>query len=240
VFVLSHDHESAQRAREMFSRFSWAHPYVIPTTYYLETYFYSHILEGIMDQDNVADAAWIGSISWKAYMKANPNLIDLMLNDSSVDVDVLVFWDVTTNNLWDQADINHPGLMEILVYVLESVGENKDHINMMHFGSPTFRNFYASYFVTRPSHMRFYIQWLSTVFNFINTDRKTQNMLWKDSSYDGDSQVARSVYDLPYYPMHPFLGERLVPYFFNSRGYKILTACEYRDLKSIPYECTFI
>jgi hypothetical protein len=37
--------------------------------------------------------------------------------------------------------------------------------------------------------------------------------------------------------MHPFLLERLVQYFFNVRGYKILTACEYKALKSSRFRC---
>jgi hypothetical protein len=240
VFVLSHDQESAQRARDMFSRFSWAHPYVIPTTYYFETYFYSHILEGIMDQDNVSDAAWIGSISWKADKKVNLDLFDQMLKDPTLDADVIGLWDIIPESLWDFSREVHPGVMEILVHILESIGETKEHINMTRSVAPVFKSFYASFFVARPTHMRSYIQWISKVFQFINSDRKVQNMMWRDSLYDGgDKAVARAVYDLPHYPMHPFLGERLVQYFFNTRGYKIATGCEYMKLKASPHACRY-
>jgi len=233
VFILCHSEDTSQKALGTFATFSWANPYIIPSTYFFETFFYSNILGDIIDNLNVTNATWIGSISWKADQKTNIALIDIMLSDQGIKADVLAFWSPDGPNLWLQADYCHLGLMDLMVYVLKSLGERQGHIEMMHLDPPAFKMFYGSYFVTRPSIMRSYIEWISAVIHFINSDRQAQNMVWKDSTYPGDLDAARIVFDLPFYPMHPFLGERLLQYFFNSRGYKIMTSDEYRATKGI-------
>jgi hypothetical protein len=183
------------------------------------------------------ETPWIGSISWKAHTKANINLIGKMVTDESVNADVMVFWEVMLDPLWQSTDEYHPGLMDLLVYILESMGESQDHIQSMRYHFPAFKSFYGTYFVARPQPMMTYIHWLWKVLDFIRTDIKVQNMMWKDSKYEGDPTIARRVFDLDYYPMHPFIGERLVQYFFNTWNYTIMTACEYRDLKGMDTYC---
>jgi len=163
-------------------------------------------------------AIWIGSISWKASSKINITLFDSMVTDTSIDADVLGFVNAPFMSLWDHADFYHPGLMDVIVYILQSMGEPMDKIEKMHWMPPEFIDFFCSYFLARPIPMNAYLQWLAKVMHFIKTDRKAQNMIWKDSSYDGDIDPAWAIYRLPFYPMHAFVGERLVQYFFNSRG----------------------
>ena len=233
VFVLSHSNETAHKSLEPFDNFSWAQPYILPRTYYFETHFYSHIMRDLMQSINM-NADWIGSVSWKADTKANITVMAMMISDTTLTrhYDLLAFWNpVPTKTLWEQAAIHSPLFLDLLKYTLLSMGESQHHINMMRMKQPFFKTFYGSYFVTRPQHMRKYIHWISRVVQFLETDRKAQNMLWRNSGYEGDLKVARLVYDLPFYPMHPFLGERLVQYFFNSRGAKMLTAEEYLEQK---------
>jgi hypothetical protein len=192
----------------------------------------------MMEHNNLLrETRWIGSISWKAHTKANIDLIGKMVTDESVEADVLAFWEVMIDPLWQSTDQYHPGLMDLLVYILESMGESQDQIQRMRYNAPAFKSFYGSFFVTRPMHMKTYIQWLGKVLHFIHTDIKAQNMIWRDSKYEGDPTIARQVFDLEYYPMHPFVGERLVQYFFNTRNYTIMTACEYRDVTGLDTYC---
>ena len=233
VFVLAHSSETAQIARRNYSPYTWANPYYIPSTYFFETFFYSNILGDMLeDVLKPRNTTWVGSIAWKAESKTNIALMDIMLSDSDIGGDVLVFVPEPFS-LWEQSDIVHPGLMDALVYVLQSTGEPRDNIEKMKLMAPGFTNFFCTYFMTRPHIMRLYIEWLSNIMHFINTDRKAQNMIWRDSSYGGDMGPARIIYNLPFYPMHAFIGERLVQYFFNSRGYKILQAGDYATLKGI-------
>jgi hypothetical protein len=180
---------------------------------------------------------WIGSISWKADIKANITLLHEMVSDKSITghYDVLVFWNPERKRtLWEQALRVHPPILwDLIEYTLLSVGESPHLLSIMRLKQPLFKTFYGSYFVTRPQHMRKYVQWISRMIHFLETDRKAQNMLWSDSTYGGDLTVARVVYNLPFYPLHAFLGERLVQYFFNSRGANIMTAEEYIGLSSV-------
>jgi hypothetical protein len=234
VFVLAHSSETAQEARQKYSPYTWANPYYIPSTYFFETFFYSNILGDMLeDVLKTRNTTWVGSVAWKADSKTDIALVDAMLLDTDIDADVLAFVRAPYYSLWEQADTMHPGLMDVMVYVLQSTGEPRDEIEKMKLMAPGFINFFCTYFMTRPHIMRLYIEWLSNIMHFINTDRKAQNMIWRDSSYNGDMGPARIIYNLPFYPMHAFIGERLVQYFFNSRGYKIVSADEYRAIKGI-------
>jgi len=178
---------------------------------------------------------WVGSLSWKAHTKANITLINTMISDVEVTAhyDVLVFWNPEPQRtLREQALRYHPRILwDLIEYTLLSIGESPHLLNMMGLNQPYFKTFYGSYFITKPQHMKKYVRWISKIIHFLETDRKAQNMLWRDSKYEGDLKVARIVYNLPFYPLHAFLGERLLQYFFNTRGATILTADEYVILK---------
>jgi hypothetical protein len=233
VFVLAHSLDTAQIARQNYSPYTWANPYFIPSTYFFETFFYSNILGDLLeDVLKTRNTTWVGSIAWQAETKTNVALMDIMLSDPNIDGDVLVFVPVASS-LWEQADRAHPGLMDVMVYILQSTGESMDKIEKMKLIAPGFTNFFCTYFMTRPHIMRLYIEWLSNIMHFINSDRKAQNMIWREALYNGDMRPARVIYNLPFYPMHAFIGERLVQYFFNSRGYKIVTTADYRAIKDL-------
>jgi len=240
VFILCHDKESSAVATRQFStQFPWAYAYFIPSTYYFETYFYSHILGTIMDDMKLFSSntnnniSWIGSLSWKADEKTNLAVVNYMITDLALNsYDVLGFYDMD-DSVWELTEVFHPGMMETMVYMLQGVGESTSDIEKLKLGKPAFQNFFGTYFVTRPRHMKGYIDWLSKIIRFMTTDRKAQNMMWSNSGYGGNMDAAKKVFGLSYYPMHPFLGERFVQYYFNVRGFKVMLMSDYRTMKGI-------
>ena len=223
VFVLSHDQDSLDFAKQSYSNYPRAHVYVLHSTYMLETYFYTNVLESLMDVANHT-TNWVASISYKADEKTFRSSIDKMLIDQTLvhdGYDVLGFWAPISlgDSVKEHSQWFHPGLMELMNYALLSVGETQENVTRMGDPSSIFKAFYGTYFVCRPVLMRQYISWLTRVVIFINTDAKAQKMLWANSHYFGPS--SEKIYGLQYYPLHPFVGERLSIFFSNTRGAKI-------------------
>ena len=239
LFVLCHSPETLQQAQRIYSHYSWGHHiYYLPSTHLLETYFYTNILDKLIHPDsNETKPRWVGSISWKAHEKVNLTVVNEMLIDSRLyhdpQVDVLAFYDpflFEATTLWSQSETAHPGLMSLMERILLGIHETKDNIALLRQGYPKFKSFFGTYFVAREPRMREYLTWLRKVMKFMHRDPVTRRALWSDSHYRGDVKVAVKVFgkhnDVNY-PFHPFLGERLVQYYFNSRKHGIVCAREY-------------
>jgi hypothetical protein len=195
---------------------------------------------------------WIGSISWKALKKTYVNVIDQMLSDTTLvdeGFDVLGFWTPSefdphycNSTMHIQSNSAHTGLIEFIQYILEGINESDEHISLIRQAYPTFKSFYGSYFVARPAFMQEYINWIRRVMVFIAKDPVARTYVWSDSHYRGDASVPLKVYGVEFYPLHPFVGERLLQYFFNSRNAKIFLLFEYMEKNGIKsgyyyYQC---
>jgi hypothetical protein len=197
--------------------------------------------------------AWVGSISWKAHQKTYVNIIDRMVSDERLvhdGVEVLAFWTPSNfdprfcnSTMYINTKRVHSGLIEFIEYILRGIGENEEDIALLRQPYPKFKSFYGSYFVARPWLMRQYISWIKRVMVFLGKDPHARVYLWSDSTYKGDPSVPMKVYGVPFYPLHPFMGERLVQYFFNSRSSRIVLMMEYAkdhddfDLEKYYSEC---
>jgi hypothetical protein len=63
-------------------------------------------------------------------------LIDLMLLDQGIEA--LAFWTPVGASLWAHTEHYQPGVMDVLVYALQSVGESTDQIETMRLSAPAF------------------------------------------------------------------------------------------------------
>ena len=162
---------------------------------------------------------WIGTVPGHFLREAPLELpliqemvMDPILQHDS-DVHVLGFWNpIVYRHMAEILSEHHPVLYELLEYSLLSIGERKEDINRMH-SLPFFKPFYGLAFVARPHVVKEFIEWLSRVMLFMFSDPKAHNMLWS----------------LQFQPQHlnpqsvsSILGERLAPYFMNTRGFNII------------------
>lgn len=223
--------------------FSWGKRlYFIPSTNILETYFYTNVLQNLMES-SIHKPNWVGSISWKAMKKTDLHVIDKMLSDETLvqdGYDVLGFWTpwmfdphICNSSMFVSNSVLYHAqskLIQFIVYILKGIHETEENILLLHQPYPTFKSFYGSYFVARPIFMQEYIAWIRRVMVFIATDPIARTFIWSDSDYMNDAgSVAFNVFGVPFYPLHPFLGERLLQYFFNSRKASIFLLFEYMD-----------
>ena len=254
LFVLCHNKDTCDQASEQFSYYSWSqYTYLMPSTNLFETYFYTNIIENLIEVVNQS-TSWVGSISWKASTKTYVHVIDRMLSDESLmqdGVDVIGFWTPSefdpkycNSTVYLQSNGAHPGIFQFIKYILKGVGESEENISLLRQPYPQFKSFYGSYFVARPALMQEYIVWIRRVMVFLGKDPFARTYIWSDSKYGGDMTVPLKVYGLSFYPLHPFIGERLVQYFFNSRNTTIVLLLEYMKTHDIEigdyyYECTW-
>jgi len=175
--------------------------------------------------------------------KTYVNVIDRMLSDMSLvedGYDVLGFWTplvfdprYCNSSMFIHSNHVHTGLIQFIEYILKGIGETAENISLLREAYPTFKSFYGSYFVARPIFMQEYIAWIRKVMVFIAKDPVARTYVWSDSHYTGDASVPLKVFGVEFYPLHPFVGERLLQYFFNSRKASIALLFEYMEKNGI-------
>jgi len=203
----------------------------------MEGYFYTNLLGNIAQLLGKTDLPWVGSIRWNEVFSIDINVVNQMLSDKTLveaGVEVISFFDPLPAgvSLQVQADHNHPGLTSLIEYVLQAVGERKEDIDKLRLSAPAFKGLFSYGFATKPILMPGFVKWLSELIIFLTTDIKAQEMVWNDSISGGPAKVIQERFGSPFVPLHPFFGERLVSYYFNSRGYKIITVNQYNATKS--------
>ena len=231
VFILWDESQNETTVIKKFSNYLWAHPIHIPSTYIMEGYFYSNMLGNIIDLSGLT-STWLGTIRYDKVRSRDRSIVNKMISDKTLvdaGVALLSFYDplATGESIQFQADAAHPGLMNLLDYVLESVGERKEDIRKLRTTTPNFKGIFSYSFVARPHLMHDFATWMSRALLFLITNVNAQEMVWKDSKYGGSDVAFRGIFGLPFCPLHPFFGERLISYYFNARGYKIMTINEY-------------
>jgi hypothetical protein len=206
------------------------YPIIIPTSYmgdpllYTKSYLDEYL--GGEETSKRSKIPWIGSIPAHFLQETHLELsiIQQMILDPTLQEDskikVLGFWNpFVFRSVAQRLSEDYPGLYDILEYSLLSLGERKEDIAKLH-TLTLFKAFYGLSFVARPDVLIEFTNWLSRVMMFIFSDPTAHTMLWNHIPENLSVQSASSV-----------LGERLAPYFMNSRGYDIIkNPKEYQDV----------
>jgi len=232
LFVLWSDGQDSKSVSDTFSRYPWAQPLPIPSNYLMDHYFYTNMLEKFLNFSSLS-TSWIGSIHWDDDLRIDITKVNDMLSDDTVleaGIEVLSFHDplFPGQSIHKQAEDVHPGLMNLMEYVLRSTGERKEDIDKLRIASPEIKGVYSYSFACRPILFQPLIQWLSRVTIFLMTDMKAQEIAWGNSSHEGDMRLRMQVYGSSYFPLHFVTVERLISYYFNIRGSKIMTIQDYK------------
>lgn len=230
IYIIAHHDESLQRAKELCVQRTWGVPTLIPTTFLLESYFYTNLI----DYEQYKDLRWVGTMSHKAELKmgqvgvekAEIMMKKTMDNDS---VHVLGFFNpLPTLTIAQQAEECHPGLMKLIKELLIFCGESPENVHL--FEGHSIKMFYANYFAARPEWMLKLTQWFQKIMLTLCVHREMKEACWEDSKYgDGDPtyvSIASRVYGMNYFPMHVFVCERIIPYFFHTRGANVVLASD--------------
>lgn len=195
-------------------------PFAVP--YYNEnlTHFFENSVIARLVLASGADR--VAVCSWKLKEKLRQNVKrprPLTKEVLDTDYEVLSF---TGNTKYHQmlaaAENWHKGFREILSKILNFIGipvpsEVKDPIYQNHFSAC--RSIYQDYVKT----------YLIPAMGVMDNVKEIYDLCWQDSNYStltrGDSSFLKDKIGVPYYPMHPFILERLFSIYVHNKKIRV-------------------
>ena len=198
----------------------------------------SHILPKYFHEWKNYD--YVGSIAWKFREKQlHFNGVDmfiypdyfteLMLRIDAKNVDLISFIHQRPHTLIEQAKICHPKFQLMWQPLLASFGFT-DHQILKCSTEP----FYANYWIAKTAMVKQFSQFVGDVQLRMTTLQSIQNILWSDSTYKTTGNLSvdtnlKSIFNRSYYTYHPFILERLAPFFFQC----VINAKEQKSVELI-------
>ena len=188
-------------------------------------YFESYAIANIFPKDFVEwdKYQYVGTFSWKFHEKLSfklkdiPRLMDY-LHKNNIDVVGFFYPEFRYNNLtmMQQADLPHPKFSAVWKPLMESFG---DRFTTEQIVGCCANEFYANYFVAKINMVQQLCNFTKEIHRRLDTIPAIQNDLWSDSTYyscGSDDTQLRSIFNRTYYTYHPFVLERITPFYFNS------------------------
>jgi hypothetical protein len=225
IYILAPTAKDLEAAKTRFSTYAWARPILIPTTFYLESVMYYHILP--LRRDEWVHADYVGTLSHTAAQKLTTldTVTDVLRGASDENAHIAAFM-YRGDPLLATAEKWHPGFLHIWAPLLRFHGFPTDKIL-----SESIPSFYANYWAAVPDAMDQYIDFFKKVKISLEVLPSLSETVWKDSEYGARTGIAGltsdrclEIWGVPWYPFHPFLFERLPCFFFWVNGGKIFGA----------------
>lgn len=220
MYVLTYDEQSRQRAEQEFGKHAWARVVTLrqgPHTKYMEGAAFLDLLPA--RREEWKDASFVGTLSWRASEKIHiPDTLEQVLQDvQGSDVVTLL---PSTERLLQQAVRSHPRFLECWLPLMARLG-----IEPAAAACPNTACFFCNYWLATPAWMDRWLAWFARAVEVLETAPELQDALWDKAGYSNSLPTERllEIYNTPYFPLVPFLTERLAPFFF-SHAQAIITA----------------
>lgn len=218
IYVLAYDEASETEALATFGARPWASVVTIPSTPLLEGVAYANVL-GEREAEWSA-CAYVGTLSWRAGTKCPASLEALDVYGAHLpDYDVVPL-SSTLVPMLEGSEWYHPGFTHTWTQWLPLID---DSIAPEAVAPPGMLWFPFNYWMARPAVMREYMAFHAKACAALDAP-PMQDLVWVDANYGGSmsSKRCEEVFGVPYYPMVPFLLERLPSWYFQWRGKSIL------------------
>lgn len=225
IYILAPSAEELSVAKTRFGRYSWARPIIIPTTFYLESVMYDHILP--MRRDEWVHADYVGTLSHTAVQKLKTlDAIDDVLKEAKLQQANVAAFMYRGDPLLATAEHWHPGFLHIWAPLLRFHGFEMDKIM-----SESIPSFYSNYWAATPAAMQEYLDFFKKARTSLELLPGISESIWKDSGYGERVGIASltkdrclEIWGVPWYPFHPFIFERMPCFFFWATNKKIVGA----------------
>jgi hypothetical protein len=222
IYVLAHDAETFNAASERYETCDWARVIWIPSCWWLESVMYFHILPSRLWEWQ--HATYVGTIASSAHKKIkNLSLESVLQEGENHQADVVSFL-FRGDPLVKTAEYWHPGFTEAWKRLLFSCMK----ASLDEACDASIPSFYCNYWSAKPDVMQKYIDFFVRAKNFLETDDTLKPYVWQDSTYtqrEGDRysvEKCMTLFGCDYYPMLPFIGERLPCFFVHHHRLKLL------------------
>jgi hypothetical protein len=181
----------------------------------------NHVISELILTDAHKDCDYFGVFSWKFEKKHGRTLARVLPLVDDPSVDVYSFFSIHTKpNMWSVAERWHKGVVELAQEIFNRIGKPEIAEKLTRIQTPTV---YQNAFLARPELYEQYVKdWLVPFMETMKAD-DLRERLFIDSKYKTDVKKAQlmSVFGVPYYPLHPFLCERLFSTFLSQTNYKV-------------------
>lgn len=226
IYVLCPSQTDLAAAQTYFQEHPWAVPIIVPTTFYLESAMYFHVLPRRRAEWEHAD--YVGTIAHSSprKLKSIPAILDVMRHGTEKKSDVVAFM-MRQLPLIKVAEAWHPGFLNVWVPALQHHGFPLDKIV-----SPDILPFYCNYWAATPATMDAYMEFFASFRLTLETVPEVRDAIWRDSRYHNAAPDAgrlshercEEIWGTRHYPFHPFVCERLPCFFFFTHGASVLAA----------------
>lgn len=223
IYVLCYDTQTMQHALKQYAPYDWARVVCLPsdtaTSRYMEGAAFLKTLPELRAEWEGADM--VGILSWKASVKIDITRVQQACEEAVAHkYDVLAFIP-GVEHLLTQACRSHPRFLEVWVPLLMSLGH--DAQDAVHSDMPAF---YCNYWAATPSWMGRFLEFYQAAVRMMDTLPCIQTPLWENSSYGSHvpKEQCMRIYGRPYFPHHPFIGERLASFYFWKEKAEIAMA----------------
>lgn len=197
----------------------------LPKSIFFETYAFTHTFPDRIKKDAWHKYEYVGTISWKAPLKFEHAFRFGPLNMTEVvesappgtDVIALVGQKNESQNMVDKAVVMHQRLKEIWDSLLKAY----ERYSPEEISTDGMSAFYCNYWLAKPEHVMKLIPFMKKAHTLLESLTSIQDALWSNAHYLDNKALSQKVFGLNYYTYHPFVLERLTPFFFNTEKLSI-------------------
>lgn len=202
---------------------------------FFETELFTKHFPTLMVTDNWSNYDYVGTISWKAHLKFTQafhfgmfNLSDA-ITSAPPDVDVIALVGKHDSNfvsMLNESTKSHPKFAYIWIQLFSQFPE----FTPEQISTRGMIPFYCNYWLAKPDLVARFIPFMEKAQYLLTNLAPLQEALWSNPKYVGNKHVAEAVFGRKYYAYHPFILERLTPFFFNAENRSIYV---YKHFKNI-------
>lgn len=167
---------------------------------------------------------FVGHLTHSYKSKIAPFDFDDLVKKYEATADVIGLFPGTPVDMYEFAERVHPGFTPIWMRLLELLGYPADVVKSL--GTPT--AFYSNYWIARRALWNEYCAFATRAMQLLDTDPILKELCQKDSNYRGTIEGTvlsptrlQQICGAPYYTFHPFVMERLAPFFFHTKNARI-------------------
>lgn len=217
IYILCPGREEYERACLEYTK-QWETPIILPQTHWLEGYMY--VSELMKRYDEWKDMDYVGCVAHCAHKK-QPKIHDIetiLQEGKEKGSDVVAFMGRRVIDIVMNGELYHPGFRDGWNAVWKCLGYEPEDMS-----TPCF-SFFCNYWCARPSFMLFYCSMLSYLHHKIEHTPPLKSVLWRNAHYSDaklSREVLQSLFGVPYYPLLPFIVERMICAFTSKHAKSI-------------------
>jgi len=205
LYVLCPDVEARERALHEYTK-PWEVPIVIPQTSWLESIMY--VSELMSRYDEWRDMDYVGCISHTAHTKQPGihDIEDLLKESRAQGSDIVAFLPGGYRDIVLNGEQYHPGFQRAWNETWTYLGFDQERMS-----EPCF-SFFCNYWCATPEFMTFYCSLFSYFHHRLERTPSWKRTLWTNARYRGSipPDTLRTLFGVPYYPLLPFVAERMI------------------------------